>query len=428
MKRKLKLLASVSALQMMVQGVSALGGLLLVRVLEKRELAAYTIAVSLQMILNLLTDLGIGSGLNAIGGRVWKDRSALSRLVATAFAFRKQLALAAVPVGIVISILMLRQIEVPWLKVAALTAIGIGSIWAMWTISIYAVPLRLHGKYLAVQGAELAAAAVRVLSFGVLAFVFLDATTALLVVVASSVLQALVLRKLSREFVDDSPAADDGQRAEISTLVKRQYFPVIFYAFRGQIAIWLIALFGTVENVAEVGALSRLGVLFAMTGSVVNSLVLPTFARCDSLPRLMRLFAAAIVAYVAFGSLLFAAGLFIPGQLLWLIGPKYSGLTEELPWLLGGSIVGGFAGLLYALASARAWIWQAWISPVVTIALQVVLLWTLDLRDVKGVLAFGFYSTLPGLLANGYLVARGLLGSHASGRIIRATSPQPMAS
>jgi len=64
-KNKAKTLITFSGLQTLVQGVLALSGFLIVRILNKPEYAAYTIAASLQTLLNALTDCGIGWGLTA---------------------------------------------------------------------------------------------------------------------------------------------------------------------------------------------------------------------------------------------------------------------------------------------------------------------------------------------------------------------------
>lgn len=64
-KNKAKTLITYSGLQTLVQGVLALSGFLIVRILNKPEYAAYTIAASLQTLLNALTDCGIGWGLTA---------------------------------------------------------------------------------------------------------------------------------------------------------------------------------------------------------------------------------------------------------------------------------------------------------------------------------------------------------------------------
>jgi hypothetical protein len=71
-----RILTKFIALQVLIQGVTALSGFVIVRLLDKSQYAAYTIAASLQVLLTVLSDSGIGWGLNAIGGCIWKDDSA----------------------------------------------------------------------------------------------------------------------------------------------------------------------------------------------------------------------------------------------------------------------------------------------------------------------------------------------------------------
>src|SRR5205085_8796295 len=78
---KTKTLARFTGLQTLVQAVMAVSGFLIVRTLSKSDYAAYTIAASFQTLLNSLTDCGVGTGLNAIGGRVWQDGARLNGLV-----------------------------------------------------------------------------------------------------------------------------------------------------------------------------------------------------------------------------------------------------------------------------------------------------------------------------------------------------------
>ena len=67
--------------QVIVQIIGFLSGILLIRVLDQREYAFFTIANTMQGILNLLADIGISIGLVSIGGRVWQDRTRFSELI-----------------------------------------------------------------------------------------------------------------------------------------------------------------------------------------------------------------------------------------------------------------------------------------------------------------------------------------------------------
>ena len=60
---------SFVAVQVIVQLLGFLSGILLIRILEQREYAFFTIANTMQGTLNLLADVGISVGLVSIGGR-----------------------------------------------------------------------------------------------------------------------------------------------------------------------------------------------------------------------------------------------------------------------------------------------------------------------------------------------------------------------
>jgi hypothetical protein len=404
---KIKLLARFSALQGLVQLVSAVSGFTLVRVLDKSEYAVYTIATSTQVILNLLSDGGVGSGLNALGGRVWQKRDALSGLVASAFAVRLRLAWVTMPFAVSVSLWLFRRNSVPWLMALSLISALLIGLSGTWTASIYAVALRLHSRYLAVQKAELLAALFRLALIVGLATAFLNSLLAVLIFVVSVALEAMLLARYAEAVLDHGAPVDEQHRTDLSELVRKQAFQVFFYAFQGQITLGLISIFGTVEKVADLGALARLGLLFALVGSIITNLLAPTLARCDSLARLRRLVGIALASYAVFGWLLMMISLYFPGSILWLIGPRYSTLTAELPWLMATGVLGGFTAIIHSLAFGRGWIWHAWLIPVLTILAQMGLLSVVDVSSLRGVLIFGFMSAVPNFMGVMYMALRG---------------------
>src|SRR5438046_6246362 len=90
-----RVVGSFVTVQVIVQMIGFLSGILLIRMLEQREYAFFTIANTMQGTLNLLADIGVSVGLVSIGGRVWQDRPRFSQLVSTALYLRRRLALLA---------------------------------------------------------------------------------------------------------------------------------------------------------------------------------------------------------------------------------------------------------------------------------------------------------------------------------------------
>src|SRR5437764_14518429 len=65
-----RVVGSFVTVQIIVQIIGFLSGILLIRVLEQREYAFFTISNTMQVTLNLLADIGFSIGVVSIGGRV----------------------------------------------------------------------------------------------------------------------------------------------------------------------------------------------------------------------------------------------------------------------------------------------------------------------------------------------------------------------
>src|SRR3954464_12415478 len=71
---RVRVVSNFALIQGFVQVIGFLSGILLVRYLDQREYAYFTIANTMQGTLNVLADIGISIGLVSIGGRVRYDR------------------------------------------------------------------------------------------------------------------------------------------------------------------------------------------------------------------------------------------------------------------------------------------------------------------------------------------------------------------
>ncbi len=85
-----------ASVQVLVQLIGFAIGILLVRVLEQREYALFTIANTMQGTTNVLADIGISIGLVSIGGRVWQDDHCFGQLISTGLKPRRTLGAAAI--------------------------------------------------------------------------------------------------------------------------------------------------------------------------------------------------------------------------------------------------------------------------------------------------------------------------------------------
>jgi hypothetical protein len=156
------------------------------------------------------------------------------------------------------------------------------------------------------------------------------------------------------------------------------------------------------------GALSRLGMIFAIVSAVMTSIILPDFARIHSSILLRKRYFQIIGGFLLLGGGLIIAAALFPDLLLWILGNKYAHLRNELLLMLTMSAASTLIAAMWALNSTKAWIQYSWLNIPATILMQVCLLIFLDISTVQGVLRFGIFSLLPTFTLNLILSYRGL--------------------
>jgi len=408
-KRWSSLLAKFVSVQIIVQAIGLVAGIFLVRMLSQRQYAYFTIANTMQGTISILADSGISVGLSAIGGKVWHDRYRFGQLINTALRLRKTLAAGAVLIVTPILIWMLIKNGASAIYAVLVAVAVLVGVSAQLTTGVLEVVPRLHSQVNRLQTLDFYSAMSRLLLLGGAYLVSLNAAFAVLAASASLLLKNRLLSRWIKGDVDmDAPplAAD---RAEISSIIKYQMPTSIFYCVQGQVTVWLISIFGSTKNIAEIGALGRLVVVFSIVSSVLVNIALPVYARCQVYDLMRRRYWQILGAYTSFCLLVLALIAVFPNQALWVLGKHYSNLQSELVWMALGTIISGFAATTYALNTTRGWVKFRWhgipltgVGIPSTIATQAVLLLTLDVSSVKGVVLFGVLSTVPSIVLNTY--------------------------
>jgi hypothetical protein len=176
---------------------------------------------------------------------------------------------------------------------------------------------------------------------------------------------------------------------------------VIYYALGGQISVFLITIFGRTVAVASVGALSRLGQIFALVQPINGILVEPYFAR---LPRkqLKSHYLMAVISAGLCGAGVVGLARAYPGLFLWVLGPKYAGLRAEVVLVIVSGAIGLFSGVIAAINGSRRFTYYSFVLAdiILTLILQAFYIWKVDLSTVRAVLWFGIISMFPTLTIN----------------------------
>jgi O-antigen/teichoic acid export membrane protein len=403
-----RVVGSFAFVQGIVQLISFVSGILMIRYLDQREYAYFTIANTMQGTLNVLADIGISIGLVSIGGRVWQDRHRFGQLVNTALGLRRRLGLIATLAVVPILYFMLAKNGASVSYTALLIVVVLLGLAVQLSIGVLSVVPRLRSDIGRIQTIDLTGAVARLIGLVVLMYLFLNGAVALAIGSATLLLQYWMLRSYVNGVIDPKAPENAEDRVAMKGFIRSQAANAIFFCLQGQITVFLISFFGrNVGSVAEVGALGRLAMVFAVLSNLLANVFAPAFARCQTLPKLRWQFAAIVGAVACFSLLIIGAAALFPRQFLFVLGNKYAHLERELLLMVGGAVISAMASTLWSLNSAKAWIAGSWLYIPLTLATQLALIPSTNFSSVSGVLTFNLVSMIPSLLLNLILSYRG---------------------
>jgi O-antigen/teichoic acid export membrane protein len=403
-----RVVGNFAFVQGVVQLISFLSGILVIRHLDQREYGYFTIANTMQGTLNVLADIGISIGLISIGGRVWQDRQRFGQLVNTALGLRRKLGAAVAIIVTPILYFMLVKNGASVSYAGLLIAVVLAGLAVQLLIGVFSVVPRLRSDISRIQTIDITGAVARLLALLLLMFLFLNGAIALVIGSATLLLQYWMLRKYVAGVVDLSAPENPEDRAAMRGFIRSQAANAIFFCLQGQITVFLISFFGrAVSSVAEVGALGRLAMIFAVLSHLLANVFAPAFARCQSLRKLRWQYAAIVGCVVCFSLVILAAAAFFPRQFLFVLGNKYAHLERESVLMVAGAVISALAGTLWSLNAAKAWIAGSWLYIPLTLATQLAMIPSTDFSSVMGVLKFNLVSAIPSLVLNLILSYRG---------------------
>ncbi len=385
------------SLQLLIMALNFVAGMLLVRWLAKDQYALVNIANTMLGAMSVLSNLGISIGVTAIGGRVCHDPQRFGGLLRTAMRLRWRLAAVTLPVVCAIMLASLHSAGATTAQTALLTAVVVASATIELGAALFGSALLLRGRSGAYQAIEAGAAAVRlVLILALAGCGWLAVTSALAASLAAAALRRRELGRRLRRDVDLGAAEDPADGREIMRLMRLETPNAIFYCFQGQIVIWIMAWFGAVAQIAEIGALGRLSVALSLFTAFFSTVLVPAYARVQDPATLRRRYAGMVALALAISALAIAVAWLVPATILLLLGPQYANLTAELPLMVANVMFSFVIGTLWALNSARAWIVATSRGNIAgTVLCQVALAALLDLRTLHGLIWFTLVSQVP---------------------------------
>jgi hypothetical protein len=355
--KAVKLVGIIGSGQSLVQLIAFLSGLAIIRLLSVEQYALYTLTNAMLGTMGILADGGISAGVMVQGGRVWQDKLKLGSVVACGLQLRRHFAVVSFVVTAPILLLLLVRNGASWGLAALLVLAMLPAFIAALSTRLLDVPLRLHEKVWPIQRIFISAGLFRL---GAIIPILLAWPSAIGAILLNGLIAALAnvrLRQAAAPYADNSAEPDPEARKLIVALVRRTLPNAIYYCFSTQLTIWLVSIFGSASAVAQVGALSRIGLALAVVKSVVMTLLVPRFTKlsADSPFIVFRFMQVQATLWLLLFAAITAVYVFAK-PLLWVLGPEYQGLKLELLLMALSSMIGLAAFTTLRLNESRGWV------------------------------------------------------------------------
>lgn len=395
-----KLITITGSAQIVVQAISFLCGILVIRLLPTQEYALYTLANTMLGTMVLLADGGISTGVLAQGGKVWQDREKLGTVLVTGLDLRKKFAIGSLLIASPILLWLLRHHGASWVMSVLLLLATIPTFLTGLSNTLLETAPKLRQDIAPLQKNQVGVNIGRLALLVLTIFVFPWAFVAILAAGLPQIWGNFRLKKISAGYADLTQKPDPEIRAAILKVVKRVLPGAVYYSASGQITVWLMSIFGTTAAIAQIGALSRLSTMLSLFTMLLMTLVIPRFARLSAGKAVL------LTRYFQIQAGLLVLSLFIvgtvwmfPTQVLWILGKNYSGLNIELVLSIIGSCLNLITGISFSLVSSRGWATNPAITITLEIAAVVIGIMLIDVSTLKGALILNiFISIMQALL------------------------------
>lgn len=389
-----RLIGITGSAQFLVQGLAFVAGILIVRRLPVAEYAYYTIATAMLSTMTALADGGIGAGVISQGGKIWKDRIELGKVVASGLALRRRFALLS---GIAAPFLIyfLRKHGASWGTSLLILACLIPTFLAALSDSLLEVAPKLHQAIPPLQRNQIETAFGRAVLTIITVFTLPMCATAVLATGISRTWANLRLRKISAPYADLTQKPDPEIEKNILAVVWRILPSSIYYCISSQITIWVISIFGSTLAVGQLGGLTGLAQAMVLLQTLVTTLLVPRFARLPENRRtLITRFVAAQVGLIVLGVTITALSSLFSVQILWLLGKQFHGLQKELVLAFASACVVLLSSTNNQLLSARGIVVPPVLFMGLALVVQVGLALVLPLHELYGALLYGLLTAL----------------------------------
>lgn len=404
--RHVRLIGSFILGQGTVQFVQLLTGFLLLRWLTVEQYAQYSVAFAFQSTAQILVELGFSASIIALVGSRVNNKEILGGYIRAGKFFRNRLFAVVGALCLIGFPIVTAHHQWSYYVTFLLLLAIISNLYLSGNNAFYSTPLIIHQKLREFYRIQLKSGLARLTFLGIFSFFsFLNAWLAAMAASALVWYNGRTYKSRSQEFVEEPEISTASTKKEMLRYVKPVMPGIIYSAFSSQIAIFIISIFGNTQNIAEVGALGRVGQIFLILNAASSVLVVPYLARQPG-ENLERKYLLIIAGATVIAAVITLIAFVFPEPFLWIMGDKYFHLDREIGLLVLNSAIIFLNVVMWDMNCSRKWLWN-WI-PIISISsnilVQILLIFKMDLDTTYNVLIYSLVLSVFNL-SNKILVA-----------------------
>ena len=394
-----------------LQGINLITGLFLLRALSVGDYAKFGLASGFQVTTSILMDLGYASTIIPLVGNRIFDRALVGRYVRGAKSLRNRAFWVMSPLAAIVFLAITHKQKWPWPTQIALLASVLLALYSSGSVSYYSAPLFLYRRLRDYYIPQTISGAFRFVAYLALSAIgSLNSWTAAGLGAMNITINGYLLGKKSHSTFDWPADDDPAIRKQIRNYVVPAAPAILLGAFHGQIALFLVSIFGNTASIAQVAALGRLGQLFNVLMTFNMVIVEPYIARMRREQLLFTYLRLIAVAAVGCAALVLATFL-APDIFLWLLGSKYAELRSLIGWVVLTACINYIAGLIWIMNRSRKWLfWRGTIAEIgLLLLIQVGFVSIFGIHSTRNAVMFNFASSFCYVIAHTYVAVHGFL-------------------
>jgi len=341
------------------------------------------------------------------------NRSAMGSLINAVKRWRGFMLAVSVPLVLPLFAFLLYRNGCPPVLIVCLLLLAVVILFLEIQRHLLAAPLELAMEFNLLQKVEVLCGVVRVLALlCLIAMAWMNALSVFLVAaLLVSWLPVVILPRFTAKQADpNAPLASPETVARIRSFSLTALPGSVSFMVEAQFAGIFIALSGHTDGVADLGAITRIGLLVAVPAAIIQRIITPKLATLSGNGNLARAWRQAILFGALVGLGLILAVVAFRQWILLLLGPSYANLEYELMLFAVFQGLSFFTRANASIIEARGWLKRSWLRPIIVIGSMILAAFYLPITTVPGAIGLMITGCLGNLVVDLILLTLGFRG------------------